>query len=737
MKILTLLAIMLGGVAKLFAQSDIPIETWRTHFSYQDCRIIEATPERIYVAAQHGLFYVNRADNSLQILSKTDGLSDVGVTAMHYAPEFGLILAYQSGVIDLIADGKIFPFTLIRDETDAAELINDILVQENSVYLSTSAGVRVLSLNLERDEPWQVQESYVRLGETGETVTVFQSAIIGDSLFLATKAGVIANTLDPLVNQQDFSTWQRFDIVAGEEAMRYFAQSGDELFVAVDQQGVYRFQDGQWQPTLFRTEANFTGLSASPNGLLILSDGQAFRLDESGNVVTLENEAIRFAQDIVEVENRQWVADREQGLLRIANGQAEQLLPNGPATDDIFKLKPANGLPIALKENAPGAYSVFEEGRWQNYTDLPVSSRLMDVAYSETTQQYYFATLGEGVLQWDGQEAFSIIDQSSSGSTLDNNQIAAILPEQNRLWVANYDATAALHLLNLEDNSWQAVAFNRSAARFPRQLVQDFGQNIWIMGGSRNINQPGSDVLVFNPTEGARFSAVESINASNLPGRQFTDMAIDLDGQIWLTGTEGVAFFPVPEQVFDGVLSEKPIFDRQFLFLGDLVSAVATDGGNRKWMGTDAGLWLFSEDAEELVYNFTTENSPLPSDLIRDIAVDNRNGEVFIATDRGVVSFRSTATKGGFAHQSVKLFPNPVRQGFDGLIGMQGLVNQATVKITTVSGVLVQELQAEGGTATWDLRAYTGDRVQSGVYLVFSASADGSETFVGKIAVVP
>ncbi len=125
------------------------------------------------------------------------------------------------------------------------------------------------------------------------------------------------------------------------------------------------------------------------------------------------------------------------------------------------------------------------------------------------------------------------------------------------------------------------------------------------------------------------------------------------------------------------------------------------------------------------------------SNAILDIAINDTNGEAFIATDQGIVSYRSTATRGNPEHQSVKIFPNPIRRGFDGTVGIQGLASGATVKITTISGVLVQELQAQGGTATWDSRNYAGQRVSNGVYLLFSATADGEETYVGKLAVVP
>lgn len=722
----------------LYAQSDIPIESWRTHFSYRDSRIVVNTPKQVYVAAQHGLFYLDKSDNSLRAISKSDGLSDVGITAMEYDENVGLILAYRSGVVDLVSEQGIFAFTLISEEADTPETIYDILIQGNLVYLSTSVGVRVLSLDLEQEEPWQIRESYTRLSEVGEVLPIYQVTIIRDSLFLGTQTGVVANSLNPLVNRQDFNTWRRFDVSQGipSETTRFLINQNDQLYAAINQRGVYRY-DGQWQPTVFTTDADFNALRPSANGVLIISEGNIFRLSEADEVVAIENEAIRLAQDVAEENETLWIADQQQGLLRLENNQTEQFLPNGPASDNIYQLRYLDGTVVALKQDAPGAYYQFSKGRWQNYTDLPITSRFTDATFLEATQQYYFSSLGEGILQWDGAESFSVLNQLSSGSTLENDQVTALADNENRLWLTNYNALSSLHTIDLSDDTWQQIAFNRAQARYPRQLKLDFRQQVWMLVGGSDLSRPGNDLLVFDPSTNESLLISEVINPAQLSGRQLTDMALDSDGQLWLTGSEGIAYFPVPEQVFEEPLVVKPVFDRQFLLLGEFVTAVAVDGSNRKWIGTNSGLWLFSETGEELVYQFTTENSPLISDVILDIAVDDRSGEVFVATDRGVVSFRSTATQGTFSHQSVKLFPNPVRQSFDGLVGMQGLVNQATVKITTVSGVLVQELQAEGGTATWDLRAYTGDRVQSGVYLVFSASADGSETFVGKIAVVP
>ncbi|HEY9045605.1 MAG TPA: T9SS type A sorting domain-containing protein, partial [Ohtaekwangia sp.] len=137
-----------------------------------------------------------------------------------------------------------------------------------------------------------------------------------------------------------------------------------------------------------------------------------------------------------------------------------------------------------------------------------------------------------------------------------------------------------------------------------------------------------------------------------------------------------------------------------------------------------------------LIYNFTAENSPLLSNVILDIEINQQTGEVFFATDKGIVSFRGDATESTSTFESVKIFPNPVTSNFSGSVGIKGLATDATVKITDVSGKLIWQTQANGGTATWNVQDYNGRRAATGIYLVFAATADGAESVVGKIAVV-
>ena len=175
----------------------------------------------------------------------------------------------------------------------------------------------------------------------------------------------------------------------------------------------------------------------------------------------------------------------------------------------------------------------------------------------------------------------------------------------------------------------------------------------------------------------------------------------------------------------------------QILLETETINTIEIDGANRKWMGTQtSGVFLISEDGTEQIHHFTEENSPLPSNEIRDIEINDETGEVFFGTLNGIVSYKSTATEAGDYFSDVYAYPNPVRPEFDGTIAIKGLVRDSDVKITDVSGNLVYETTSYGGQATWNGRTFDGQRVKSGIYLVFASSADGSRAIVTKIAVV-
>jgi Two component regulator propeller len=303
---------------------------------------------------------------------------------------------------------------------------------------------------------------------------------------------------------------------------------------------------------------------------------------------------------------------------------------------------------------------------------------------------------------------------------------------QGKYWIADYRNG----LLSNAEGNYKSFSPNSLDTLYQTRrdsIITDLDGNRW----SRRGDFGG--ILVRNSrNQSVNISA--NVGLGNLPSNNVKTLALDKDGQIWVGTDRGVVVFDNPSAVFSGRNFDAytPIFERRRLLGNETVTSIAIDGGNRKWMGTRNGIFLFNADGTELITNFTEKNSPLPSNEISYITVEPNTGEVYIRTVKGMVSYRGTATESGSKQieDAIKVFPNPVRPDFEGTIGIEGLVENAFVKITDVAGNLVYETRASGGTAVWNGRTLQGNRVETGVYLIFSANAKGEETCVSRLAVV-
>jgi Two component regulator propeller len=228
----------------------------------------------------------------------------------------------------------------------------------------------------------------------------------------------------------------------------------------------------------------------------------------------------------------------------------------------------------------------------------------------------------------------------------------------------------------------------------------------------------------------------------NLPDNNVLCIAKDKNSFIWVGTAKGIGIIQCPQQVFtaQGCDAILPIVQQDnfagYLFGDEQVQSIAVDGADRKWVGTKNGAWLISAEGDKIIYRFTEDNSPLLNNNVQKITIDGNTGEVFFATDKGICSFRSTATEGETINNNVLVFPNPVPPGYSGTIAIRGLVENAIVKITELDGRLVYQTRALGGQAIWNGRDYKGRTVSTGVYLVLVSDDSRQQKIVTKIVFI-
>ena len=364
------------------------------------------------------------------------------------------------------------------------------------------------------------------------------------------------------------------------------------------------------------------------------------------------------------------------------------------------------------------------------------------------------ANYGGGLLEWQGPGKFRRFGQNTPaanpllGTFGDANRVEVTdvaATSGGKVWVVNRHLRANISGLFIFDpatTTWQVIPSVPGLDALDRIALDDFGY-AWA-SVSRKADRGGSSaalgIFAVDPDNAnpPRFYT----KADGLPDDQIYELAKDRRGYIWAATIKGVAVFNDPSGPFQSTLGfTVPTVQRgegagfPALFT-EAVRAIAVDGGDRKWFGTDNGLWLFSPDADEALLHFTTANSPLPSNRIVDVKVNDKTGEVWVATDAGVVTYRGGATVTEGEPKCAAAFPNPVRPDFQGQVGITGLANNAIVKITDVAGHLVYATTAAGGAVTWNLTMPDGQRVRSGIYLVLSTDADGKNGCVSKVAVL-
>ncbi len=738
-----------AGEPHVFAQ-DIPMGAWRTHLTYYDARTMVQAGERLYVASTNGFFFFDLATQQMTTLSKEDGLSDLNITALgYYAQKNMVIVGYANGNLDLLTDEEVINIRTIRNTlTFPDKTIRHIAVHDGVAYLSLPFGVVVVDLNAAR-----VQESYLDIGQNGTPNGVYTAAVGQDSLFLATDQGLWVASLARQVNRRDFRNWRAAVVGNG---IRHVAATAQAVFYTADQDGLYRYAQGRQQRARIVEGLRYDGLSAAREGVLLLTEGTVYLFNDALFIDLKTNEQIPQPRAAVLLpDDTFWIADRTKGLVKAAkDAPLESFFPSGPLAT-TFRLRTVEGEVLALAggiddasgtpfRRAAGFYR-FQQGIWQNFSATQVANALPFPAATDltsvaaTAERVYFGALGQGLFAWSkADDNFTPLPNAPLAANANGERAVGGLANdaQGNLWVSNYGVAAgspSVHRLT-PDGTWRSFAFGGTASRFPRELLaDDFGQ-VWVRLADSNAR----GLLVFEDAQRWRILG-EGVGNGSLPSAQVNCLAKDRSGSMWVGTDRGVAEFFAPFAVLqggDGSEATLPRFEGLPLLRDERVTAIAIDGGNRKWLGTDNGAWLFSPDGGRLLHHFTAENSPLLANQVLDIAIDPRSGEVFFATELGIASYRSDATAATQVNQQVKIFPNPVRPEFQGLITISGLVQDAVVKITDTSGKLIWETRAQGGTATWNRLDYNGRRAKTGIYLVFTASREGEQAFVGKLAIV-
>ncbi|WP_299705304.1 hypothetical protein [uncultured Pontibacter sp.] len=756
------LVVALGWLpASVLGQSQIGIGAWQLHVPYTEGRAVADASDRVYLAAEQGLFYYDKEFRNVQPVTRADGLSEQRISTIGYDPETNtLIIAHANANLDLLQGNRILNIPdIMRRNVGDDKTIHHILIHNKTAYLSTAFGVVVLDLVKQ-----EIKDTYTQLGPEGADLSVKAAAILGEHLYLATNLGVLrGNRLQ--ANLKDFRSWQLMSAGLLQNVnLTAIAAFQNKVYLGTTAHGMQVLQNGVWEPVPVPDGSAIRSMNVSESSLTAATAQGILLLDQRGVASGLTHPSVQRPAMVVEdASGVMWVADRSKGLVVLGlQSDAVVLAPNGPASSNSFRVQAGNGITYVLSGgydenyqplNRTNGYYGYQGGRWYNNSPAqsPAGGELrdfVDAVYNPVTEHVYMATYGQGLLVWKGEEQPLLYN--GTNSTLLSTQPSTDRTEQVRLtdmavdaggnvWVVNrhqVSGAPGLHVLR-PDGEWQGYMIPSilDNGNLERLAVDDNGYK-WLSISRRNNVRSG--LVVYDEARQQLRQLTTGAGSGNLPSGAVYSLSKDLSGDIWVGTASGVAVYYSTAAVFSvqGYDARIPVIDGRPLLGGQVVRDIAVDGANRKWMATDNGLWLFNSEGDRLLQHFTAQNSPLPSNKVLSVAIEHRSGEVFVVTDAGIASYRSSATITEGKPDCTQVYPNPVRPDFTGLIGVSGLPNNADVRITDINGTLVYKAKATGGTIAWDGRGYNGKRVKAGVYLVFASDGEARQTCISKIAVL-
>lgn len=739
-------------------------DSWEGFFSFTTIVDIDDSSTAVYAASENAVFIYDLSSRSFTTLTTINGLSGDEISQIHYSEDKALlVIGYQNGLLQIVdQNGNVTDVVAIKDKQVIPpdnKKINEFLENGDLIYIATDFGIAIY--NLERLE---FDDTYF-IGQNGEQLPIASLEIFDGFLYAATLDASNnirrASITDPFLI--DFMNWQQVNPDVWDEVIAF-----DAGLYAVTVGGfLAEFNGVAFANNITQFPSRLLDASSTNDFLVFTLNNQIIIYDTSlSQFLTLNNvngESFEFTQAIV-VGDDLFIGTEANGMIRvnlINQTDFEFIIADGPSRNSAFSIQTLpNELWVTYgshdlfftPDNAALGISHLVDEAWINYTNEDINGLLSVPTVTinpENPSDLVIHSMNNGLLDFiDGVASTQYgVNNSSLTSILPPSTFFVRIPDgqydsQGNLWVIQQQVDRALSKRNTSGN-W--IAYD----------VGSVFEEVSSGSSTTKIEITNDDKIIFGSTDGGLIGydpeldqftrMIDEVSQGNLINNYVSAIRIDLQNRLWIGSNLGLRILSNTNSLFSddiqdarSVIIEDTNGIPRELLQDEAVLDIEVDGNNNKWIATaSSGAFLFSPSGRETLFQFTTDNSPLPANTINDIAIDEETGKVYFATDKGIVAFQGQrSSKPEEDLESVRVFPNPVRPGFDGNVIIDGLTDRARVKITDIEGNLVFEAISRGGSIPWDTRSFSGNKVASGVYLLFISTNDNIETTVSKLMIV-
>ncbi len=740
-------------------------DSWSGFFSYVSIKSISQGNDKIYAAAENAIFTFDLSTQEINTISTINGLSGKLISTIYYSENFDLlIIGYENGLIEIVIDDdeEILSVVDILDKQTIPpnkKRINHFYEYEGSLYISTQFGISVYNLSA-----LEFGDTYF-IGDFGTQINITQTTVFDDLIFASTSEFGIRSAFVDDDNLIDFQQWTT--ITGG--GFKGIQTLNTELYTVRNNDNILKYIPGNGFVQIAEFNSSIVDFGVMDNTLTITTTNSIHAYADGFVLQSEVNSLPEFdylLQSGLTFNNTFYLGTTELGMLIVPfeDNQGQQILPDGPILNNPFAIDASPGqLWVSFGEVDLFFNPFFPDGQlsergisnlkdevWTNipFEELLGATDLVNISINpENTNEVFMSSYQKGLLNIIDKEPIILYNQNNSPLDVPPNNPGAEI----RIFGSDYDR---------EGNLWfvQSRVDDGLVKRTPAGQFQliDISNIIDAQSESAlselKISRQGyaffgavdSGLIGYNPTTNEFNKIGEEIGNGNLPSNNIRALAFDNQNRLWIGTLKGLrVLFSVGSFFEEGANTDAQAIIiledgvPQELLFEQSITDIEVDGSNNKWVSTaTSGVFYFSSNGQETLLRFTAANSPLPSDNVQDIAIDDFNGTVYFATVDGLVAFNGTSTAPREDLENVYAYPNPVRPDFFGNVTIDGLTARANVKITDITGNLVFETTSEGGSVLWDTTAFGKYRVASGVYLALISTDDALETKVVKIMII-
>ncbi len=743
------------------------IGDWKLHMSYHNATYCEVVDDKIYILASGSLYSYQKEDSEVRLYDKISHLNDINISFIRYCKEIdALVIVYKNANIDILySDESVYNISDFKNKTLTNKEINNITLIGTTAYISTSFGIVVFDI-----EKKEFNNTYTL------NKNIISCYFLNNKIYAASNDGIICG--DTNDNLLDPYNWK----IINSTKVAEFGQLNGELLFIVNSKGIYTLNSDNSTKEIIKTNGttytyiyqdNDKVVVGGSKNLLVINtptDYNTYKLD--GNSLFVRKKGNEF-----------WNCKGYNGFVNAKTDgnnivdNSENHTPMSPLRNYCEYMK-FSGDKLLIAGGNLNYFDInfydptimeyyYNEDRWFNYSEDDVKAILNGKRYRNICTidedpnkegHIYAGSFGHGVFEFkDGEfQNYYNFDNSPLETVVNNSynyiRISKVkFDSEGNLWIVNtgtkdiikiLKADGTWHTLNYKEIEYQPtvsdIHFDSRGWLWAVSLQQDAGL---FCAKMNNTPLDKSD-----DTTKAWYSNFTNQDGISYEIHQIYGFVEDKEGKIWVGTNTGLFVIENPRTFFDnGIFTQIKVPRNDGTGLADyllnstFIQSICVDGANRKWIGTKYnGIYLISADGLETIHHFTTENSPLPSNSIVSIAINKDNGEVFIGTESGLVSYTSNATEAyeTLDENNIHAYPNPVRADYNGEITVVGLTFDCNVKIVDTAGSLISEGTSIGGSFSWNGRNKKGEKVASGVYYVLTYDENGNEGVATKILVI-